>query len=62
MTTKNDVLEAQKEWGAGVVKIGSLKNSRSECEAYTSEFLDKLYSGTFTMDNSIPSMHPLSSP
>ena len=44
MITENDVLEAQKEWGAGVVKIGSLKNSRSECEAYTSEFLDKLYS------------------
>ena len=44
MTTENDLLEAQKEWGAGVVKIGSLKNSRSECEAYTSEFLDKLYS------------------
>lgn len=44
MTTENHVLEAQKEWGAGVVKIGSLKNSRSECEAYTSEFLDKLYS------------------
>ncbi|CAL2060911.1 hypothetical protein [Tenacibaculum sp. 190524A05c] len=43
MITKEQVLEAQTEWGNGVVKIGSLKENRSECEAFTSAFLDKLY-------------------
>ena len=43
MITKEQVLEAQTEWGNGVVKIGSLKENRSECEAFTSTFLDKLY-------------------
>jgi len=40
MITKEQVEEAQKTWGAGVVKIGSLKESRTECETYASEFLD----------------------
>ena len=44
MITKEQVIEAQNEWGAGVVKIGSLKDNRSECESFTSDFLDKLYS------------------
>ena len=44
MITKEQVIEAQNVWGAGVVKIGSLKDSRLECESFTSEFLDKLYS------------------
>ena len=44
MITKEQVIEAQNVWGAGVVKIGSLKDFRSECESFTSEFLDKLYS------------------
>lgn len=44
MLTQDQVLEAQNNWGSGVVKIGSLKDNRSECEAYASEFLDKLYS------------------
>ena len=44
MVTKEQVLEAQNIWGSGVVKIGSLKDNRSECEAYASEFLDRLYS------------------
>lgn len=43
MITKEQVLEAQTEWGAGVVKIGSLKENRPECEKYANEFLDKLY-------------------
>ena len=29
--------------GSGVVKIGSLKENRSDCENFTNEFLDKLY-------------------
>lgn len=44
MITKEQVLEAQQVWGNGVVKIGSLKNERSDCESFTSDFLDKLYS------------------
>ena len=43
MITKDQVISAQEEWGAGVVKIGSLKEKRAECEAYTSDFLDERY-------------------
>jgi hypothetical protein len=43
MITKDQVIAAQNEWGAGVVKVGSLKADRPECEQFTSEFLDKLY-------------------
>mgnify|MGYP001809202232 CR=1 FL=1 len=43
MITKEQVISAQNEWGNGVVKIGSLKNDRTSCESFTSEFLDKLY-------------------
>ena len=43
MITKEQVEAAQNSWGAGVVKIGSLKDKRSECEDYASEFLDRLY-------------------
>ena len=44
MITTEQVIEAQNEWGAGVVKIGSLRDLRAECESFTSDFLDKLYS------------------
>lgn len=43
MITQEQVLDAQKQWGAGVVNIGSLKKDRSKCETFTNEFLDKLY-------------------
>ena len=43
MITKDQVINAQTEWGSGVVKIGSLKENRSDCENFTNEFLDKLY-------------------
>lgn len=43
MITKEQVLKAQDNWGEGVVKIGSLKNDRTECENFANEFLDKLY-------------------
>jgi len=43
MITENQVLEVQKKWGAGVVHIGSLKQKRSECKTYTSNFLDECY-------------------
>ena len=44
MVTKEQVINAQNEWGAGVVKIGSLKDDFSSCKSYASDFLDKLYS------------------
>lgn len=44
MVTEEQVINAQNEWGAGVVKIGSLKDNRAECETFASDFLDKLYS------------------
>lgn len=43
MITKEQVQSAQNTWGAGVVKIGSLKNDRQACENFTSEFIDNLY-------------------
>ncbi len=43
MITKEQVIETQNLWGAGVVKIGSLMTNRAECEAYTSSFLDDRY-------------------
>jgi hypothetical protein len=43
MITEQQVIEAQNQWGTGVVKIGSLKLQRSECESAASEFADRLY-------------------
>jgi len=43
MVTKEQVLTSQNEWEKGVVKIGSLKENRGECEAFANEFLSKLY-------------------
>lgn len=43
MITTEQILNAQKIWGEGVVKIGSLKENRSECEAFANKFLDTLY-------------------
>ena len=43
MITKEKVLDVQQKWGSGVVKIGSLKDRRAECEAFASEFLDDRY-------------------
>jgi len=41
--TKEQVIDSQQSWGDGVVKIGSLKDQRSECEAYAKDFLDERY-------------------
>ncbi len=43
MITVQDVENVQQIWGSGVVKIGSLKNNRIECEAFCGDFLDQLY-------------------
>ena len=43
MVTQEQVEKIQNTWGDGVVKIGSLKHDRKECEKFASEFLDNLY-------------------
>ncbi len=43
MITLAQVEAAQKAWGEGVVKIGSLKDDRPECERFAGAFLDKQY-------------------
>ena len=43
MIIEEEVKEIQNTWGEGVVKIGSLKHNRIECEKFTSDFLDNLY-------------------
>lgn len=43
MITKEQVIKAQEDWGKGVVKIGSLKLNRDECEKFTNDFLDQMY-------------------
>ena len=43
MITKEQVIAAQNEWGNGVIKIGSLKDQRTNCEEFANQFLDKLY-------------------
>ena len=54
MITKDLVIAAQNEWGAGVVKVGSLKADRPVCEQFTSEFLDKLYAlYIFSLDTDV---------
>ena len=47
MISEEQVIQAQNKWGSGVVKIGSLKHQRTDCENYTSEFLDELYGFEF---------------
>ena len=43
MITEKQIIEVQKLWGEGLIKIGSLKDNRSECENYTNKFIDELY-------------------
>ena len=43
MITKNKIIEAQKKWGDGIVKIGALKNDSSACIEFATSFLSNLY-------------------
>ena len=43
MITKSQIHEAQKKWGDGIVKIGTLKDNESECLEFTKSFLNTLY-------------------
>tara|TARA_Y200000002_G_scaffold128366_1_gene105822 strand:- start:1992 stop:2459 length:468 start_codon:yes stop_codon:yes gene_type:complete len=44
MITRELVEKTQKDWGNGIVTIGTLKDDRTECEKYTNAFVEKLYS------------------
>ena len=39
MITKDQIKTAQKNWGDGIVKIGTLMNDESACFKFTSFFL-----------------------
>ena len=43
MITKSQIHEAQRKWGDGIVKIGTLKDNESECLEFTKSFLNSLY-------------------
>lgn len=43
MITEQEVIQAQEKWGAGIVKIGSVKDDMSQCEKETDAHLDNLY-------------------
>ena len=43
MITEQNMREAQERWGAGIVKIGYLRDDRSACEQAAAEHLDALY-------------------
>ncbi len=43
MITREEVEEAQKEWGTGLVSIGALSHDRAACEKRTDELIDNLY-------------------
>ena len=43
MITKNKIIEAQKKWGDGIVKIGTLINYQSACIEFATSFINNLY-------------------
>ena len=40
---KEDIINIQKEWASGIIKMGELSNDRDSLESFTSDFLDKIY-------------------
>ena len=43
MITKDQIHKAQKKWGDGIVKIGSLLNDEQACIKFTNSFLNSIY-------------------
>lgn len=43
MITQQEVIKAQEQWGAGIVKIGSVMDDMGVCEKATDAHLDNLY-------------------
>ena len=40
---KEEIINIQKEWASGIIKMGRLSNDRESLESFTSDFLDKIY-------------------
>ena len=40
---EEDIINIQKEWASGIVKMGKLSKDRDSLESFTSDFLDKIY-------------------
>ena len=40
---EEEIINIQKEWASGIVKMGKLSNDRDSLESFTSDFLDKIY-------------------
>ena len=40
---KEEIIDIQKEWSSGIIKMGRLSNDRESLESFTSDFLDKIY-------------------
>ena len=40
---EEDIINIQKEWASGIVKMGELSDDRDSLESFTSDFLDKIY-------------------
>ncbi len=40
---EEDIINIQKEWASGIVRMGKLSNDRDSLESFTSDFLDKIY-------------------
>ena len=43
MISKDQIHKAQKKWGDGIVKIGSLMNDEQACIKFTNSFLNSIY-------------------
>ncbi|WP_109299373.1 hypothetical protein [Aquimarina sp. AU474] len=43
MITKQEVENAQKAWGQGVVRIGTLQSDKEQCKTFTQNFVDEQY-------------------
>ena len=43
MIKEKQIIDLQKKWGEGLLKIGSLKDNHDACVNYTNKFIDKLY-------------------
>jgi len=43
MITKQEIENAQKTWGQGVVHIGTLQSDMKQCQEYTQNFVNELY-------------------
>ena len=40
---KEEIINIQKDWASGIIKMGKLSNDRESLESFTSDFLDKIY-------------------